>query len=361
MPIEHSQITMRADGSAEFFSANRPAWHGTGRTTIGAQTAEQALIAAQLNWIVEKRQAGYLTTAGDAERPRSRAWAAVKAEYFTVRTDTGRALGRVGESFAVLQNAEAFDALSIVLQEHGLLYETAGSLRGGEHVWLLARHPGEHALAGDEVRRYVLLSHGHDGRSSIRILETIIRVVCRNTLSRALGSAGAGVRITHSGNLAKRIVEAQQAFSAATASFEVAQKNAEKLAQFRPSRELIDDVIEAALDAQLGPLRRAESGAGLLDAVLDVTEKKAALARAMGKRTEAKKKINAALRRELKAAGAELANGWLLQNAISEWADQTKNYRGDAEVKAERRFEEILYGRTEDTKAEVVRTLLHAA
>jgi hypothetical protein len=61
--------------------------------------------------------------------------------YAMVRKDTGGHLGTVGKRYSAIQNAQAFDFLDGVLGEFGARYETAGSLYGGQKVWMLAHMP----------------------------------------------------------------------------------------------------------------------------------------------------------------------------------------------------------------------------
>lgn len=169
--------TARQNGAAVY--ANTPAWHGLGVVLDHAPTAEEAISEAGLDWTVEKRPLLFASPNGATP---------IEGTFVTVRTDTEKPFGIVSDEYTPLQNAEAFDALSIVLQEAGLRYESAGALNGGSSIWLLARHPDRFEVAGDEVLRYVLLSTSHDGTGAVKIGETDVRVVCQNTLDLALGS-----------------------------------------------------------------------------------------------------------------------------------------------------------------------------
>ena len=76
---------------------------------------------------------------------------------------------------------------------------TAGSLRGGQYVWALAKVKESFDLFdGDQVDSYMLFSNPHVYGKTIDIRFTPIRVVCNNTLTFALGSQAArAVKVGH--------------------------------------------------------------------------------------------------------------------------------------------------------------------
>lgn len=115
-----------------------------------------------------------------------------------IREDTREVLSIQSDSFRELNNAAAFGIFDPYVQDGTIRYETAGSLRGGRRVWILARLRGDLDVGtGDKVATYALLAHGHDGSLAIRCQITGVRVVCANTLAMALWGKGArGIRHT---------------------------------------------------------------------------------------------------------------------------------------------------------------------
>lgn len=88
-----------------------------------------------------------------------------------------------------LQNREAFDFFDPVIGDNKAVFETAGALGQGECIWALAKMRDEMEIVpGDKCWRYLLLSNRHDGKGSVTVKFTSIRVVCQNTmLQRILG------------------------------------------------------------------------------------------------------------------------------------------------------------------------------
>jgi phage/plasmid-like protein (TIGR03299 family) len=65
---------------------------------------------------------------------------------------------------------------------------TAGSLKGGQMVWGLAKvKESFDILGGDQVDSYLLFSNPHMYGKSVDVRFTPIRVVCNNTLTLSLG------------------------------------------------------------------------------------------------------------------------------------------------------------------------------
>jgi len=187
------------------FTGKSPWWYGNRSqgTAIGtylgddAITSEQAMIAADLDWKVDKVTAGYrslvprvinLVDGQQVEDGLVSKWTEVEGEKFLVRTKDGQrnVLGRCTDGYQEFQNTEGFAFLDGLVDEGNLLYHTAGSLEGGKFVWILAQTPISWTikrLSGKEDKHYSFLNCllGHDGKSSISLIPTNVNVVCANT------------------------------------------------------------------------------------------------------------------------------------------------------------------------------------
>lgn len=190
-------------GRAAVFVTGEPAWHRLGVNVAAAQTSDEAIKLAGLDWTVEAKPLAAAIDGGQ--------WAPVFDRVANVRTDTNSVLGIVGHTYRVFQNREAFDFMDTLVGEKLAMFETAGSLKGGRRVWMLARIPGEYRAGSDDViKPYVLLTNTHDGTQTLRMIPTTVRVVCANTLNLALGRAGGeGLSIWHTESLSLRIEAAR--------------------------------------------------------------------------------------------------------------------------------------------------------
>ncbi|HAY33957.1 MAG TPA: hypothetical protein DCY06_07440 [Bacteroidetes bacterium] len=165
------------NGEASMFYYGKTPWHGLGTDLKKPATSSEAIKAAKLDWVVEKRQL-FL----DNNQP-------VKNKFATVRTDRPEnVLGIVGSTYTPLQNTDAFKFFDSIVIDNQAMYHTAGSLLEGKVVWILAKLPGEIKITGEDItKKYLLLSNSHDGSSAVQIKFTPIRVVCNNTLTMAFG------------------------------------------------------------------------------------------------------------------------------------------------------------------------------
>ncbi len=192
-------------------------WHRHGRKLSNPATAEEAIRAAGLDWDVQLQP--LYTGPGRNIR--------VKDRFVVCRTDRlgeadGGQLGVVGKQFEPLQNRSAFAFLDPVVDRDACIYHTAGSLRGGRHVWMLAKLPGYIRVTGDDItEKYLLLANGHDGTMAVRVLFTPIRVVCQNTLALALRE-GQGLSIRHYPDVNQRLAQASQLMGIANRVYEKA-------------------------------------------------------------------------------------------------------------------------------------------
>ncbi len=139
------------------------------------------------------------------------------------RSTDGLLLGVVGHRYAVLQNRDAFKWFQPFLDAKEAALHTAGSLRNGSRIWVLAKLNRRPLVVapGDEVEKFLLLSHGHDGSLAVRVGFTPVRVVCQNTLSMAHGSdASKLIRIKHTKEIHENLANIREVMDVANAEFE---------------------------------------------------------------------------------------------------------------------------------------------
>ena len=116
-----------------------------------------------------------------------------------VRETDGKILTNVGKDWKPVQNEEAFNFFGEYVISGDMEMHTAGSLKGGQIVWALAKVKESFDLfKGDKVDSYLLFSNPHQYGRSIDIRFTPIRVVCNNTLSLSLDmQADKSVKVGH--------------------------------------------------------------------------------------------------------------------------------------------------------------------
>jgi phage/plasmid-like protein (TIGR03299 family) len=150
------------------------------------------------------------------------------------RTSDARVLGVVGPRYAPLQNRDAFGWFQPFLDAREAALHTAGSLKGGSRIWVLAKLNREPLVIaeGDEVEKYILLSHGHDGSLAVRCGFSPIRVVCQNTLSMAHGSdASKLIRLKHTKDVLENLANVREVMNVANAAFEATAEQYRRLAR----------------------------------------------------------------------------------------------------------------------------------
>lgn len=211
------------------------AWHHLGQRTPDAQTWEQAMTLAKLDWPVVEREM-YVRTPGNDS-------AVVKVEgYKSVWRGNGSPaqLGVVGSDYHPIQNAQAFDFVDSLLQaQDGAHYESAGALGRGEKIWVMARVPGaDIRIAGtdDLSRTYLLVATGHCANLSYVAKLCTERVVCENTLTVALGQEGAVCRIRHTSGAGDRLAAAKRIAPSIVADAKALESKLNLLASRRMTR-----------------------------------------------------------------------------------------------------------------------------
>lgn len=173
-------------------------WHNLGTMIDGpVKSGEEAIKLAGLDWTVSTQQMFYwgvdkdtIINSNAAEEDQKHLRLLPTTNFAVVRDSDNSHLGTVGPGWSPVQNVNAFAFMDKAVGEGEIEYRTAGSLKGGKVVWILASLPGYMKIgADDQVAKFLLLSNSHDGSMALRINITPIRVVCWNTLSAAVSAA----------------------------------------------------------------------------------------------------------------------------------------------------------------------------
>jgi phage/plasmid-like protein (TIGR03299 family) len=164
-------------------------WHGLGVPVSNDLTPVQMMEKAGLDWKVQEVES---FIEFDGKRMPT-------GQKSLIREIDGKILTNVGENWNPVQNETAFEFFSEFVLSGNMEMHTAGSLKGGQMVWALAKVSESFDLfGGDEVESYLLFSNPHQYGKAIDVRFTPIRVVCNNTLTLSLDqNAQRSVKVGH--------------------------------------------------------------------------------------------------------------------------------------------------------------------
>lgn len=213
------------------FAGDRNAiWHRLGEQALPDDTAETLAAKARMNFTVAKGRA--FARVGNGELRET-------DRYFVYREDTGDVLSPVvvSDMYSLqgIQPAEVIDfAMRYVAIDPRFSFSAAGMLDNGARLWATAQFkPGTVLKVGGESHlAYLLMSTTYDASAPTTASLSVIRAICDNTLSAALGDGRAMIKIRHNSKfnadaVAKDLasvaqgVEAFKAVGDAMAAFEM--------------------------------------------------------------------------------------------------------------------------------------------
>ena len=244
------------------FYVNQTPWHGLGQRLIEVPTIQEGIAAAGLDWTVSLKPLVTKETGMDVPA------------MATFRNDNEKVLGVVGPNYKPLQNIEAFNFFQPVLEQGLATLETAGSLRDGKRVWILAKLKGDpiNIAKGDDILKYALLSNSHDGTMAVRVGFTPIRVVCANTLSMSHNNAQSQlIRVRHSGNVVENLELIRETMDMANAKFEAQAEQYRFLASRQINKSDLKKYIEVVFG--MAPETERKRSSAVMENVLQMFDK----------------------------------------------------------------------------------------
>lgn len=231
------------------FSVRRVPWHGLGTVIENAPTIAEGIRLAGLDWEVGMSDLTINST-GEISEYRS-----------IIRQDINTELGIVGRRFHPLQNKDAFEFFDPFIENGLASLETAGSLFNGQKVWILAKISGNpiEIAKNDIIVRYVLLSNGHDGKTSINVGYTPQRIVCNNTLSMALNSkASKLIKVKHTQNVKNNVQSIFEIMNLVNQEFEATEEQYRFLASQDINQADLEKYVKLIFGKQEGKLKLKE-------------------------------------------------------------------------------------------------------
>lgn len=181
------------DGKASMVFVGEVPWHGLGTEIPADLTPDQVLEKAGLDWTVSKEKCFVRLDDKMVD-------AGITA---LVRSSDNKILTHVRDRWEPVQNSEAFQFFHEYVMAGDMEMHTAGSLKGGNVVWALAKVKESFELktpqGTDIVDSHLLFTNPHKFGQSIDVRFTPIRVVCNNTLTMALNESNSQmVKVNHS-------------------------------------------------------------------------------------------------------------------------------------------------------------------
>jgi len=343
------ELTIRTDGTVEAAYSLKAAWHGLGQVIDHAMTSEDAMREAHLNWGVLQAPLRGLDM-----RPDPPVSIEIPDHVANIREDDGAVLGIVGKDYQIVQNAEAFSFLDALVPDGIVKYESAGSLKGGKRVWVLARMPETFDVAeGDKLEQYILMLTSHDGTRAVTVKPTSVRVVCQNTLDmsmamggRSLEVAGVGedvlkqakqmvLSIRHTKNAGKNVKTALGMVTSAQAAFDVYHSRAKRLAGIGFDTSRLQALTEILIPKEDGinDTYRAKVRAGIMGAFTDDPQNIASIR----------------------------GTAWAAFNAVTQYVDHEARFHGEGRQRAENRMVSVTEGANARLKVQALDLIESAA
>jgi phage/plasmid-like protein (TIGR03299 family) len=243
------ELEMLENGKASMFSGEGiMPWHQLCDPVDGVLTAAEAMKAAGLDWLVEKRQSYYPIYSTDdngnpvVELVPDEGW------FKSVRVKDQKSFGNVSEGYKIFQNHEAFSFFDAVTDKSDAEahYTAAGSLFGGRKIFLTAKIGDTFTVAGDDAHDlYLLITNSHDGTQAFTAAVTTIRAVCNNTVTLGLNSAKSKWSLRHKSTLEGKIAEARESLEMSYRYVDAFEAEVEKLLTISVNKDQFNKVAEA--------------------------------------------------------------------------------------------------------------------
>ncbi len=199
-------------------------WAGLATQVDEAQASDVVLKLAGLDWTVEQAPMEY----------RVNGLVKYTKQLVNYRSDTGADIGVVSGNYKPVNNADAFSFTDLLVDGGKAVYNAAGSLKGGRITFVSLELPIVDIM-GEPHDRYIVVVADHSGKHSVRIVPTIVRVSCANTVNVALKTAERIISISHIGDIEAKMENARNALLGVEKYTNALRTTAEEMARVKVS------------------------------------------------------------------------------------------------------------------------------
>lgn len=187
------ELSIRSNGQVEYAGAiGTGAWHGLGQEIDPKSTIEQWIVAAGMDWKVQRSKVRYMVDAAGTAME----W---PEQHILFRSDSKAPLASVSDGFQIVQPKQVMEFFRDLCATNHFTMRTAGVLFGGKRFWALADIGEESYVADkrDRVKGRLLLVTACDGSMKTTAKFVSECVVCNNTLTIARGESGKQIAVSH--------------------------------------------------------------------------------------------------------------------------------------------------------------------
>jgi len=217
---------------------------GVGVMANDALTAAEAIEQGGLDWDVELRKTAYQNAKGN--------WAVDGATQKIVRSDNETPFATVGGRYHCIQNRDLFEFADTLVDDVGARYESAWSERNGRTVGLTMRFPDEVLIGGEDAyNKYLLLRSTHDGKGSVKVAVSMVRLSCTNMVTGALRNSKQKFSIPHINGARAKIAAARSALQLTFNVEDAFTQEMEQLLNNELSAPKIESLVKSAFSASL--------------------------------------------------------------------------------------------------------------
>lgn len=216
------------------------AWHHLGQVVTDAQTCEETMVKAGLDWTVSKRQLQF----NGLDVP---VWGIFRDDL--IHTDLGSAfLAPSTEGYELIQNRYMFAFLDTMIEQDGKAhYEAAGSLSGGAQVFAVVNLGIAFEIGGngDRFETYLVFVEDRTGKKAAACFITTVRIVCANTFEQAYSGMkkDQAVRFIHTKSVAERMADASGLFTGARMDLDLLKAKLERLSEVKMTKPSLQAIL----------------------------------------------------------------------------------------------------------------------
>lgn len=228
---------------SRMFEGRQTPWSGIGKNIQEAKSLDDALKMGDLDWEVKQQPIYFQGDRvelgnGKAQIHMDR----IPNKLVNVRADNNYPLGVVSDNYKVVQNRQGFDILSELIGTNEVEFDTALNLKGGSIVCIMAKMK-EEVVVGDKVAPYLAFYTRHDGKGSIMVFMSPIRIWCQNMLNLALKQSPRKWSTVHAGDMDSKLEDARITLGLAKNYMTEFKKEADILSQQHVSDAQIKEII----------------------------------------------------------------------------------------------------------------------